>query len=1007
MNPKYLLYFNLLGSYNETEFATIKKIITNLIAYRYYNLDITIQFNEEIMNYQTIKKELSNDIMLIMGQIDDDLVDDLVYEVTSILGIDKVLRRRSIHDFNSTGYSDEELNMMYQEYLEEVQKLETSKVQSLNLTKLKGDFKYYQLPFLSQDDYLDFCNLFLENYHNPEAFLMLQELNVLEALFSNFPYFLKYLQLINLPEIIKLYSKDTIKIIRNIRTYADQSDEYNDNIKELFAYKLILDVHFKITEFHYDPEEGFNEIKNQIEIIISKYEQEIIASFNQKIKLFKNDYPIISIADPRQKTFQEYMKIAKTINKHFDKLKPLLKSFRSLDKSFVKFNSKMKYPERIKTTLELFKQSGIVKEYHEKYGVYSIDLATTEHVPFLQGQWFECYTATLCQEIIESFQNQGYNIDYQIYQNVICEIDGNRRELDLIVYLNGTIFYIENKIESKNAFRTDIEKYRQNIEQMNIEPYNCYLVYLEGEERQSDYIKFCNLQTFKNKFKKEVLKILEAVLQKEKMAKALEEKAKREEEQAQKAISKERTSLYLRYRIDYEAEEKKIRRAIERYQDEILKISLPSKDHFFQETRKQIEELNDEVLLNMFIQFQEHYEAYYYSKLAFKMYDKNFFKKMAVDLHSIDENNKLRIAYDKLLCLSGDIEEFLSDSSQLENKLLILCGYGDLLDNYIDVIKVIFEGDNILSQDRSCYLLNYYIEHLTDYIIRDQIIVNEFLELVLKYAFSLEHILNNRMTKASSVQALKKEKEFIAVFICTFMKKHFKDFSYYGLVFNNLETFIYRIATNEIVYAKNLQQLSIGKYLTSLHPHKIAYYEEHYQDLSTFICENYQELKNDLDVIIDCDEHLTFKVTKSANVEKLMKLLKDSGIIADYKEIKSLNLYLGIYTNLDRLNWLKNKAYFGAYLCLHYQSEKLLNNVNIEVGKKKYRIVFIHELKSKILMVLARNQDLSSFAIEYIDKVEFNNVIRSLNDRDFHYQYADVLKVCDSKVLKKSLQFST
>src|SRR5690554_3129036 len=251
-HPKYLLYFNLRGNviYDEAEFNTIGKLVKNLIDNKYFQLDYKIFFNQEITNYTILKNELSDDIMLIMGQIDDELVDSIISDIVTIIGIDDVIRRRSEYDFNDTGYSDEELVMKFADFVKEAEAIEVN---------LEDDYTQNS-NYLQQKQYLNFCNYLIKN-ENLDDFSLLKELNVLEALFANFPYFLRYIMSWDLSKLVVYYNKDLIKILRNIRIYVSQSEVDQDNVKELFVYKYILETFFATNKLYYDPEEAFDKVK--------------------------------------------------------------------------------------------------------------------------------------------------------------------------------------------------------------------------------------------------------------------------------------------------------------------------------------------------------------------------------------------------------------------------------------------------------------------------------------------------------------------------------------------------------------------------------------------------------------------------------------------------------------------------------------------------------------------------------------------------------------------------
>lgn len=994
-HPKYLLYFNLRGNviYDEAEFNTIGKLVKNLIDNKYFQLDYKIFFNQEITNYKILKNELSDDIMLIMGQIDDELVDSIISDIVTIIGIDDVIRRRSEYDFNDTGYSDEELVMKFADFVKEAEAIEVN---------LEDDYTQNS-NYLQQKQYLNFCNYLIKN-ENLDDFSLLKELNVLEALFANFPYFLRYIMSWDLSKLVVYYNKDLIKILRNIRIYVSQSEVDQDNVKELFVYKYILETFFATNKLYYDPEEAFDKVKNKLEVLIKQYNQKRIEIFDRKFKLFKGNYQILSIADAKSKTFKEYDKIASNINKHFEKLKPLLKSFRTIENNFVKFNSKKKHPERIKTTLEQFKESGIVKDYQEKFGIYNITLESSEHIPYLQGKWFEYYTARVCSEIIEGFIAEGYKIDFEIMQNVLVQIDNQKRELDIVAYLNGHLFYIENKIDSKNTFSYDIEKYRINTENMNIDSNNCYLVFLEGEDRKDEDIKFYQLKAFRNRFTRKVKKILETDEKTFKEKKLAIQRAEKEKEAILKSINKTKTTLYLRHHIDYEVEEKRIRRTIQKYDEEIIKITFPNKDKFFEETLIQIEESGNEKLKEAFQSFQDIYETNYHNKLAFNMPDKIFFNRLGDELAKIDDNDILINAREKLYCLAGNIEKFLNlGDFKLEEKLLILCGYGDRHDNYLEVLENLLSLKYIFSLDRSCYLLVHYLNNIGDDILRDSIVINKFIAILEKYLTNVEALLINKIIKIrNSIMQIRKEREFIGVLINTFMVKHFQEFSLYGLVFSNIDTFIYRVSTNQMIYRKSIINSELGKHLLSYNPIKTAYFENKYEEASKILFENSHELKNEIQKMINADERMIFEVKKNNFTAKALKVLKECGVIADYQTVKNVDLYIGIFTNFQVFNWFKQYSWIGNYLSNRYDSDPLYTNVDLHYQEDKSKLLLLKKVGRSVTYCLFKfiNTELK-FACGIVSANSLKQALDALRDDDYNLNIKDITYQCDKRILKK------
>lgn len=996
-NPKYLLYFDLTN-YQANEFATIKKLVKNIFNVRYYFLDIDIQFNEEIINYDAIKKDLSHNIMLLIGQIDDNLVDDIVYEINSLLGTDRVIRRRSVHDFNRTGYSDDQLNTMYQDFLEESEKL-TCTVSDVSdeLSALSQNFIYANLPYLSADHYLTFCKLFVNNANNLDSFEMLQDLNVCEALFKHFTYFLKYLSQVKWQDLIIYYHKDTLKILRNIRTFVKDSETSNDDIKEILLYKYILQS-FNVNQFFYDPEEGFNQIRVEIEKVLEARKQALIDAFEERVHLFKDHYEIINISDPKTKTYRAYQKISANLQKYFEPLKPLLRAFRESFESPVKFNSKQHNPERNKMSLDYLKKYRIVKDYHEKYGNYTINIEGNEHIPFLQGKWFEYYTALVCQEIIENYRQQGYFPDYGIYQNVLVQIDGVKRELDIIIYLNGTIFYIENKIDSKNTYKNDLYKYSLNIDKMNINPNNCMLVYLEGEDRPFDKIKICNFNTFVTRFKKEVLKILEEDKNKTLAQQRAQEIALRAEQMMLKTLVKEKNSLYARCHYD-EDEVTKFYHLVDKYKEEAKKLLDLNKKQFFDNLEVGVRSLKDDNLLLKFNAFKTKYQALYLSTIRKKTIDTALIKEMISVLNSF-KRPELATYIECLNCLADEMETFLATGSKdIKTKFKILCEYGVNNPHYIFVLGSFLTSPLLLTASDTHYLVIAYLNRLNPKILNPKHL-DELIKVIYRYIEISRNIIKFEIKNSRDAYLItRKEKEFISVLIYTVGMIYLHEFDVSGLQIDHNEEFLSRLSANPILYRNYINKTKLGKKLLPLNLTKKHFYEPSYLDLSSYLLLNYKTLKGEIKKMINCDEHLIFTIARTEQVGKMLKKLESSEIISGYKEIKKADLFIGIFKNQVTYDWFRNYCWVGIGLAFSSECSFDFTNANGTLNGEEVKIMFALTNKN-VWLCLGKmvGEDLKLALV----KTNFQNVMSTLqNLHEFNYNLENIKAECDRAIKKR------
>jgi hypothetical protein len=690
--------------------------------------------------------------------------------------------------------------------------------------------------------------------------------------------------------------------------------------------------------------------------------------------------------------FQGYKMIAQNIKKHFEKLKPLLKSFRSIEGNFLKFNSKLNNLERNRITLDRLMRKRIVKDYTEKYGLYSITLESSEHIPFLQGKWFEYYTASVCEDIIENYAKQGFYPDYQIYQNVMVQINGAKRELDIIIYLNEHIFYIENKIESKNTVKGDILKYYNNSENMNINPYNCFLVYLEGEDKLTEPIKVCSLPTFITKFKKEVLKILEE--DKVNVLARLKENEKLEKvnKEIKNILDKEKKSLYLKNRIDYQDEERKFIRSIEKYEEEVNKIGYSQKKDFFNEFKILIKDQNEYSL------FIELYENLYLESLKSKQVHINLYEQMIQDIKAFGNDVKFASFLERLYLLVGDFDHFI-DISPIDtiNKLQVLCGYGTNLEDYFIVVCSFLGSWNLYTFDNSCYLLVHYLKNINPKVLIKKVPCYEFMKVLVQYNKNIKEILTKEIKNPKdNYLIMRREREFVEMMTYTFMMKHFQHFELYGLRTDYVTDFLIRMVLNQQTFELNLKEDKIGNKLLAFNPIKKYYTEDKYLDLASYLFLNFKLLKEEYDSLIHCDqETLVFEVSRTEQVAKLLKQCQTGFVISSFKEIKKANKYIGIFTNQESYLWLLGSCWVGIYLAFYNETHYLYTNVSIKNDQTDFNILFIKELGLNILVCFGKSiNGEMRMGIIVTNLKNLNQDLRNINETSFTLGMNEVKATC-------------
>ena len=999
ITPTYALYFDLNGitSYDESEFNTIKKIIANIINNRYYQLEIEIEFNEEILNYEVMKKRLSNNIMRISGQISDFLVDDLIEEVKNVLSIDNVIRNRTTSGFNSTGYSDEELMSKYNYYLRQAQLI--LKKENIEIDRFKKGFIYDNLGELEEKEFDRFCTLLIENINNIEVFEFLYDLKVVEALFLNFDYFLKFIELIDFKILIIYYNRDLIKILRNIRIYVKQSDDFNDNIKELFIYKYILNNKLSIDGHVYDPEEGFNKIREEIESRINKRNKHLVNSFDEHVNLFKNDYHIISVGDSETKAFKNAKEIADKIKRKVEVIDRLLKAFRMAENTTVHFNCKFNDLELYRDFLDNLKSKRIIDDYKEKYGDFTISIENSDHMAFLQGKWFEYYTASICEEIIINSIKDDDDSEYGIYQNVVVRMNGFVRELDIVVCINDLIYYIENKIERKNTFASDLEKYRVNSQNMNIDNSNCYLVYLNGEDSSIEDVRVLNIKNFINQFKKGVIQNLE----KHKLiknAKEIEEqKVLKHQQTVNKIIRREKARLQ-DLSFKYDIEQKRIDKAITEQDDRIAKVDIPNMVNFFSEAKIEIEEIGELGLIDKFVGFEKKYQKDYLHKISLKRLDRSFFKAMNDDLIRID-NNKLKQSHAKLLCLANDWKKAIEYSLPVKTLLLTLCGYGKKINDYYNLILFILKEWIHYTKNDCDAIFIHYLDLIDESVIIRNIDAHELVSRIVMYHNVVNETIERGNTHVNNpVLARRKELKFMNTFLLYFMKRHFDGFEIRGLSLTDFASFVNTLQNLGFPLKDNLKQSKIGSTLNKFKPTPLTFMRNEDLDPASYLYSNYHSFSSLIERFrTNVDKGYVFDIPKSEQNLKLMKLLLGNEIIVDYKDVKNTERIVGVFSNEKTYNWLVDFRWVGIYLPFKFDVDGFYSNIAFENQNIDFRSNLIIELNDNVLFSLGIiiNGELLSY-IDICPVKDFESILLNLNETKFDTKITEIINKIENLI---------
>ncbi|MFA7367449.1 MAG: hypothetical protein WC008_03955 [Bacilli bacterium] len=969
-SPKFLVYFDLNDniSYINDELSAVRKIVTNIIQNRYFSHSVEVQFNKEILNYDIIKEKLSDNVMVVITQVNDSLIEDMIEEIKYVLGNRKTLTIKSAHDFNKTGYSDSQLQEMYKNYLNKAEFLEFEENDKVN--NFNNNYNIDNLPLLDKEDYLAFSNLFVLNVEDLNGYQLIENFNVINALYSNFHFLLRYFTLLDYDNLVTYYQKETIGILRNIRSYTSQSDDYNDNIKELLLYKHIL-LQLGQGVFFFDPEEGLAEIREKFEDIAARRRDVLVLELSEKIELFNSDYRIMSVGDVKSKAFSSYKIIGNSFYKHLDKLRPLINSFKEINNNVVKFNSKMVNDERIIKTLDLLLKHKIIENYKEKYGSYTIHIENYEHITFLQGKWFEFYTAKLCEEAIINYKNQGYFPDYGIYQNMVVNFGDYYRELDIVLYLNNNIFYIENKIDIKNTYRYDIDKYMNNIKHMNIEKNNSYLVCLEGEEAVYDSIKVIPITSFTKEFKKEALKILELDKQKKNEEFKSKEIAQREKLQSESLINRHKESLYLTYFSEQDKEKAKYDKIKEKYESLTSELNVTRFDRLIADVK---ESGIDKDIPDIFLIIDE-YKSNTINNLRHQ--------DMISQISSVNKPKSKYLANAfSIIYLNKVIES--TQSMQDDARLWLL--YNLHTDDFTKVLENFYLQDIPLTIGKITHYVYYFIKNCE---------VKEDLEFFAKkfhdIVFSYFNKLNDKISKLSinhkNEFLLKhEESDHLIAIVSAFMERFYGEVYNECIKYNDVEAFIHKIIHNNYYYSHVLKKHN--PVFRDLYVNKEFFNETNCVDVANYLFLNQKFLINEAGFIESIDPNkYTFSIIRDDKSFKFLNLLTNSKLISDFREVKKANAFVGIFNDCYSYDWIVKRLWIGNYLSFKYKSNFIFTNLLLD---NKYYIMFVKKYKGTDLFCLRRQIGKTNrFAL-----IESKN-LSNINDKSFVYELDKLEITCN------------
>lgn len=980
---KYLLYFALHGNiiYHKSEFVTIKKIISNIMKTRFFMYDVEIKFNEEIINYDAIKDKLSEDVLLIITDINDLIIQDLIDEVLYVLGDRKVIRLRTSEGFNKTGLSDDELLDLYNKYLDKSN--EINSIENDKLSNLRKNYKIENIPSLDLEEKETFCSLFLEKYDDLNGFSFFEDYSVTNSLFLNFHYLLKYFSLIDLEKLIIYYQKDAIKYLRQIRFYVSHSDDYNDNIKEILLYNHIIKK-FNNEKLVYDPEEALDIIREEFDRLYISRRNYLINEMQTRFSLFSGEYKIYGYSDVKSRIYSSYSYVSSYIHKYFDKLAPLIKSFKIIDNYVVKFNSKMLNDDIISNALSKMKEHKIIKDYTAIHGSYTIYLLDGEHIAFLQGKWFEYYTAKLCEEVLENYKKQGYYPDYGIYQNIVVVLEGLKRELDLVIYVNGNVFYIENKVDGRKSLKYDIEKYNENIRHMNISKSNCYLVSLEGEEVVVDGIHVCSITSFITKFKKDVLKILEE-------HKTITEKARqkeiikiKQEKEISDAIQKIKNTLLLQYNIDDEKEKVKFYKLLDKFKTEVSKLSFDNFKNYFINI-KEID-FHEKGKVKKFI---DKYEDIFFS--AYENEDESVFRSMLKDALNISDPLFKDFIY-PLQILNNDLKSL--DNLPAPYVLNLMCGYGAKSKDINFVYNTLMRAG---SKQEHKYLFFAYIMNNEAI---DITCVEEFFSILISSLYSLKELFKgkNHFSYREQILYRNNELEFLLAVSLLFMEKVYGKLYIDGIRYTNIADLAFRVYTNP----DNFYHLVTSEYGMILKD--LKFYQNYFQTKKTspnpanYLFLNRKKLLPEDRVFFEVDEKtLIFQVKRSEQANKLLNLLLYEEIIASFKEVKKADLYFAIFSSYDNYLWYSNGDYIGEYLSSKFDVCSTFPNFHVSVREKDYLVALFKVINDDVIVALFDKQILK-FALLKKNKDDISGAIINIKNEDFIYGFDDVVIECTNLI---------
>lgn len=106
-------------------------------------------------------------------------------------------------------------------------------------------------------------------------------------------------------------------------------------------------------------------------------------------------------------------------------------------------------------------------------------------VNFITGHWLEVYVFSVLEKMLESYRRQ-YSCEFETYGNLLLDLpDGNKRELDILCFINAQPLWIECKT---GFFQNSLAKYKNFSSRYHIPVQNCLLVISGINDQQAQNI---------------------------------------------------------------------------------------------------------------------------------------------------------------------------------------------------------------------------------------------------------------------------------------------------------------------------------------------------------------------------------------------------------------------------------------------------------------------------------------------------------------------------------------